>query len=177
MGYTTDFYGELTISPNLTPEQVAYLQAFNRTRRMMRKPDLLDLPDPKRAAVGLLLGKDCEYFVGSEENYGQIRDLSIIDYNQPPESQPGLWCQWTVSDDGSTLMWDEGEKFYDYVPWLVYLIQHFFKPWGRVLNGEIEWIGEDSDDRGTIYVADNQVEAITAEIRTPRPSWEREAKL
>ena len=72
-------------------------------------------------------------------------------------TQPGLWCQWVVSDDGKYLEWDGGEKFYNYVDWLKYLIRHFFQNWGLVLNGEIEWKGEEFNDVGKIVVKDNVV--------------------
>jgi hypothetical protein len=47
---------------------------------------------------------------------------------------------------------------------LQYLIQHFFEPWGIKLNGEIEWVGEDSSDRGKIVVVDNNVEILDGVI-------------
>lgn len=71
--------------------------------------------------------------------------------------QPGLWCHWIISEDGTKLKWNEAEKFYYYIEWLKYLINHFFEPWGIKLNGEIEWQGEDPDDFGKIIVTDNIV--------------------
>lgn len=88
-------------------------------------------------------------------------------------AQPGLWCQWAPSEDGSELAWDEGEKFYGYVEWLEYLVHHFFEPWGRKLSGEVWWRGEQDDDRGVIYVRDNEVDAVWDEIHNPGPSWSR----
>jgi hypothetical protein len=76
---------------------------------------------------------------------------------QPFPGMPGFWCQWVASDDGKRLEHDGGEKFYDYVEWLEYLIEHFIKPWGRKLNGECPWQGEENDDRGRIVVKDNIV--------------------
>jgi hypothetical protein len=160
MGYTTEFSGSFEITPALTPEQVAYLQAFNETRRMGRDArKLKSFADPKRKAVKLPLGPQGAYFVGSEGDFGQNRDASILDYNKPPEGQPGLWCQWTVSDDGTEIRWDEGEKFYYYTEWLTYIVEHFLQPWGRKIEGEVQWHGEDYDDHGTIYA--NQIEAQT----------------
>ena len=52
---------------------------------------------------------------------------------------------------------DGNEKFYEYEEWLRYLIKHFFEPSGYILNGEIEFQGEDYDDFGIIYVKDNVV--------------------
>lgn len=64
---------------------------------------------------------------------------------------PGsTWCQWVPSDDGTTLVWDEQEKFYEYTQWLQYLVHHYFGPWGCTLDGEVEWNGDDVDDRGSI---------------------------
>lgn len=72
-------------------------------------------------------------------------------------AQPGLWCQWIPTEDGTAIVWDEGEKFYDYIEWLDYLIRHFLKPWGYTLTGGVEWQGEDPDDRGRILVSDNAI--------------------
>jgi hypothetical protein len=70
------------------------------------------------------------------------------------------------SPEGDELRWDQGEKFYDYVEWLGYVIEHFMKPWGRVLDGEVEWQGDDSDDSGKIIVASNVIS--TAEMLEPQ---------
>lgn len=181
MGYTTYFDGSFEISPPLNPDQVAYLHALAGTRRMKRDAAIAEkFEDPKRKAVGLPIGEQAEFFVGSEliddgnawNCNGQSHDESIIDYNDPPDSQPGLWLQWTPSDDGETLEWDEGEKFYYYVEWLEYLIEKFFTPWGCKLNGKVEWSGEDSTDMGTIHVKDNVVKAIPVKILREEPNWD-----
>lgn len=166
MGYHTEFSGQLTIEPPLTKEQVQYINKFSDTRRMQRDPDqLAHMPDPIREAVNLPLGVNGGYYVG------QDRD-AVIEYNRPPSGQPGLWCQWVVSHDGSVLEWDGGEKFYEYGDWLRYLIEHFFSKWGRTLEGKICWQGEESDDRGIIYVhRDGSVEEIPDELTNPGPSW------
>lgn len=126
-------------------------------------------------------GNEGEYFIGGEGYAGQDYDETVIDGNSPPGQpeygsyddfkkynkelakrikngtcQPGLWCQW-VSFNGSDLAWDEGEKFYEFVSWLEYLVNNFFEPWGYKLNGEVEWQGQDFDDRGIIEVEDNEV--------------------
>jgi len=72
------------------------------------------------------------------------------------ENFPGIWCQWVPTDDGKFLEWDTGEKFYNYVEWLEYVIE-MLKPKGYVLNGEVRWRGEEFDDIGTIIVRDNDV--------------------
>ena len=173
MGYTTDFSGCLTITPPLSPEQASYIQAFNGTRRMKRSAEAESLDDDKRNAVGLPLGVDAGYFVGGGGDFGQAHDSSVIDHNAPPSGQPGLWCQWTVDDEGTELTWDEGEKFYNYEEWLNYLVENFFKPWGCELDGQIDWIGEDSNDRGTIYAKGFLVEAVSDSITNYGPSWNK----
>lgn len=117
---------------------------------------------------------------------------SIIDYNTPPghvmyndplykgmllyqenirrskecECQPSLWCQWILNDEGTELMWDEGEKFYNYIDWLNYLIKMFFTPWGIKLHGVVEYQGENPSDKGEIFVSsqaeirDKKIESI-----------------
>jgi hypothetical protein len=114
---------------------------------------------------------------------------SILDHNMPPgeikiiftpdeyaesrkksqekrdngECQPGLWCNWEVVEcnDNHILQWDGGEKFYEYINWLKYLINNFFNPWDVKLNGEIIWTGEDIVDFGKIIVTNNMVEVYT----------------
>lgn len=131
-----------------------------------------------------------EYFAKDDNNCGQNSDSSIIDYNMASGEigwkeydgdwnkrdelqkalnadkikQPGLWCQWVLSDDGTELSWDGGEKFYNYIEWLKYYVVHFFEPWGIKLNGEITWQGEDSNDMGKIIVTDNVIEIYEGEV-------------
>lgn len=158
MGYTTDFSGEFKVSPPLKPEHQKYLRVFSETRRMSRNPALaVDLPDPVREAAGLDIGVEGQYFVGGIGYAGQDEDPSITNYNEPPAAQPGLWCQWEPNEEGTAIRWDGGEKFYEYVKWLQYLLDHFLIPWGYTLDGEVEWQGEDRDDRGKIIVQANQV--------------------
>lgn len=73
------------------------------------------------------------------------------------QKMPGIWCQWVPSEDGEYIQWDGGEKFYEYIEWLQWLVVNFFQPKGYVLNGKIDWEGEDSEDIGTIIVKDNMV--------------------
>lgn len=142
----------------IKPDHIAYLQAFSNTRRMKRDPAIADkFPDPVRHKVGLPIGKEGGYFVAGRGVAGQDRDQSILDYNNPPKGQPGLWCHWKPTEDGTAILWDQGEKFYDYVKWIDYLIAHFLGPWGYVLNGVVKWVGEDRSDRGKIVIKENDV--------------------
>jgi hypothetical protein len=145
----------------LKPGHAAYLKQFSKVRRMRRAPrKLKHLPDPLREAVGLPLGKEGGYFVSGGGPAGQDHDASVLDYNRPPAGQPGLWCHWVPNELGTAIVWNGGEKFYDYVEWLQYLIDHFLAPWGYLLNGDMKWAGEHESDRGTISVKDNQVTVL-----------------
>jgi len=156
MGYTTDFCGHFTLDKPLNTAQIAYLKAFNETRRMSRDAAIAaTLPDPIREAVGLPIGKDGQYFVGGSGFMGQDGDASVKGYNDNSPEQPGLWCQWIPSEDGTVIEWDGGEKFYYYTEWITYIIEHFLKPWGLVLSGDVEWSGEEGGDLGIIRIEDN----------------------
>lgn len=182
MGYTTNFAGKFKFSQPLTPEQQSYLNTFSGTRRMKRDPKILQELYNGEFGFNGEYGVDGEYFAKDDGQYGQSSDSSIIEYNTPPgqllfdrskltwdqyyalnelqikegKCQPGLWCHW-ISEDGSSLEWDGGEKFYNYVEWLQYLINHFFAACGVKLNGKVKWQGEDRRDRGTITVIDNEI--------------------
>lgn len=35
--------------------------------------------------------------------------------------------------------------------------EHFFKPWGIVLNGTVDWQGEESGDAGSIKIENGEI--------------------
>ena len=85
MAHGTTYSGGFFLDRPLAPHHHAYLTRFSQTRRMKRDPRLAEqLPDPLRVAVGLPIGLDGAYFVGSEDDLGQVRDPSLVDYNTPP---------------------------------------------------------------------------------------------
>ena len=92
------------------------------------------------------------------ETYKKFQQKRHEDGYQP-NGKPSIWLQWEiVEEDGKHyLEWDGGEKFYEYVKWLEYVIKYIFKGWGLKLNGNIEWRGEGWDDTGNILVDDNKV--------------------
>ena len=165
MGYTTAFVGAFTSVPALTEAQRAYLIAFAETRRMQRdEAKAAKLEDPLREAVGLPVGRDGGYFVNGQGFCGQDDDPSVLDSNGPPEGQPGLWCQWVPNEDGTAIVWDNGEKFYHYVEWIQYIVTHFMEPWNVTLNGEVTWCGEDPYDHGKIVITNNCITAMSGEV-------------
>lgn len=87
----------------------------------------------------------------SEERHGKEKHLN-------PEAQPpDIWCNWTVSDDGQFLLWNDEEKFQNYAEWLEFVIKKFFVYWKVTLNGSIEWRGEERNDIGRLIIKDNKL--------------------
>jgi hypothetical protein len=147
MGYTTDFRGQFDLNKKLDDETHAFLVKFNQSRHV------------KRDIEGF--GVEGEFFVDGEvDEWGvrQTSDATVVDYNRPPRTQPGLWCQWTPTDDRQGIEWDGNEKFYNYEEWINYLTDKILAPKGYVLNGEVEWVGEEVfDDRGVIRILNNNI--------------------
>ena len=171
MGYTTEFQGQINIDPPLNKDEIEYLKKFAASRRMNRRSG--------------------PYYADEEDSstFGR-EDPDIIDYNRPPDGQPGLWCDWVPTDDGVAIIWDGMEKFYNAEEWMAYIINHFLKPdaevqklvdgivvphpfvnftFDHVLNGRIDAQGEDPDDRWILIVEDNVVKVAEAEIHFPEP--------
>jgi hypothetical protein len=144
MGYTTDFMGKFDFNKPLSDKMFNFLKLFNETRRMKRN-------------VEEVFGVEGEFYVFGGGSYGQDHETNIVDYNQEPSTQPSLWLQWTPTEDRLSLEWDSGEKFYSYTEWLVYLIHKVLAPNGYVLNGTVQWQGEENGDVGEIFVEDNRV--------------------
>jgi len=148
MGYDTDLEGEFKINKPVDNETAKLLRGLAETRRM------------KRSGLPEKYGIDGEFFCEDTDDFGQDETPSqgkIVDSNEPPRTQPGLWCQWELQEDNQTLMWDGNEKFYDYIEWLKYLIDKILAPRGYVVNGKVTWSGEEQGDTGKITVIKNKV--------------------
>lgn len=155
MGYTTQFQGRIEIVPPLNQAEIDFLTKFANTRRMDRR--------------------NGPYFVDGSGFMGQGEDADVINHNVPPAGQPGLWCKWVPTEDGTSLVWDEREKFYHSVEWMKYLIHHFleqgaiaaaelpFLQANHRLNGSIMAQGEDMNDRWKLIVTDNVVTTVDLE--------------
>ncbi|MGC4117276.1 MAG: hypothetical protein QM765_22490 [Myxococcales bacterium] len=160
MGYSTDFFGKVQITPPLNAQEVAYLTKFSETRRMHLKQG--------------------PYFVSQPGYAGQEDGPDVVDYNEPPPGQPGLWCQWVPADDGAALGWNGAEKFYEAEAWMQYLVEHFLRPGAKAassgdpqfagftfnhrVEGRILASGEEFPDLWRIDVADNQVSTYRYEL-------------
>jgi len=143
MGYTTDFVGAFELNQKLDEVTHTFLKGLGTTRRMARN------------LKGF--GVEGEFFCPIDDDYGQKRTPDVIDYNRPPKTQPDLWCQWIPTEDGMSIIWNSGEKFYNYEKWIRYIIGTTLAPRGYVLNGSVKWFGEERSDVGVITIADNVV--------------------
>ena len=134
MGYNTEFFGRFNTSKELTKEQIEYLIMFSESRRLKRDPTKISKQKNvnKRCLellkiLNLPIGKEGEFYCGKED-YNELNE-SIINYNHNPTTQPGLSCDWIPNEDGSSIIQSGMEKFYEYVEWIEYMIESFFKPW------------------------------------------------
>jgi len=89
-------------------------------------------------------------------NEGEDLGIKMID-------QPSGYCQWMPTKDGMGIEYDGGEKFYDYVEWIEWVITNLLKPEGYVVNGEVEW-RDDYGETGKIIVKDNKVQAKKGKV-------------
>lgn len=158
MSYSIVISGQFKLDRSLEPTQAAYLRKLAATRRMKRSVKALQsLPDPIREAVGLPIGLDGEFFVGSKARMGQdLNHPSVLSDSTPPGKQPGLWCGWVPSKNGKSIVWN-GTSDFDAHAWICYLIERFLAPWGYELSGEVSVEGEDDLLIGRIIVRENKV--------------------
>jgi hypothetical protein len=119
----------------------------------------------------------------TEEHAGLLR--AIVKFEQTEATQaifaaiaaspepdlPGHAGLLEVSEDRKCLLPEEGESRHGIRLWLKLLVQHLFVPLGYTLNGEVLWEGEDHDDSGSIFIKDNQIEAVDDLIFNAGPSW------
>lgn len=143
MGHTTEFKGSFKFDKPLSNKIRKFLKKLNETRRVKRNVDLA-------------YGVDGEFFVFDKGFVGQD---NVVNHNEPPSTQPSLWCRWKPNKEGTKLKWDGVEKFYDYTEWLVYIIDKILTPNGYTLNGKVKYWGEliAEKDSGEIRVVNNVV--------------------
>ncbi|MDN3056072.1 hypothetical protein PH213_16255 [Streptomyces sp. SRF1] len=162
MSEFTNFIGSVSIEPPLNESEVLYLQRFSNTRRMARTSGPYST-----VATGRLV----------------VPDGDILDINEPPVGQPGLYCQWIPGESGASLEWSRRSKFPFAAEWMSYIIDQFLKPgaalademaapmknryyapefqeftFNHTLNGEVVGVGE-FGERCRIIVSGNRVRA------------------
>jgi hypothetical protein len=71
--------------------------------------------------------------------------------------KPHGYLQWVPAVSMDALVWDKGEKFYDYVEWLKFARNVLRGDYGIELDGQIHWTGEDTKDVGTITIKGDDI--------------------
>ena len=150
MGYTTEFTGTFKLNKKLDAETHKLLVGLSETRRVARNIEGY--------------GVQGEFYVDGSGFAGQNREANIIDYNRPPKTQPGLWCNWTPTEDGMEIEWNGAEKFYYYVEWIEYLLNKVLLPRGYSLHGAVAWSGEEEGDLGAIQISKGVVRTLKGEV-------------
>lgn len=169
MGYTTVFAGKFNLNKELDDETFNLLKGLAESRRMKR-----DINKLKEMGFIGDYGIEGEFFTQGKGFLGQDNDESVIDYNRPPITQPGLWLQWTPTEDKMGLEWDQGEKFYEAENWIKYLINKILEPRGYIVNGVVNAQGEDNNDKYNITVINNKVIVNKGfSILAPIPNFEK----
>jgi hypothetical protein len=139
MGYTTDFIGHVDIEPPLNDAEQAYLAAFAASRRWRRPNGPYAVPGNPAA---------------EEEHPSATEDRRI---NEPPNGQPGLWCDWVPCWDGCCLAYNGHEKFYSPTRWMSYLIEHFLIPGAHAAGSGLPQFEE--------FTFDHRLDGIVAGCR------------
>ena len=85
----------------------------------------------------------------------------ILEASEDPDTIQGekpvrSYMQWVPTESLDQIVWDGGEKFYDYTAWMQWMCG-LLASWGVSANGTVFWSGEDADDTGTIDVTHNAV--------------------
>ena len=159
MGYSTDFNGEIKISPKLKANDKEFLDKFFQIRHMKR--DMTKLKDISENLIKEC-GKDGCFYLKDYDNFNEMYDdKTIININDSGD-MPSLYCNLEIVEENgeSFVQWNGSEKTYGVNVengWFTWLIDNFFKPGGYVLNGETTWQGEEDDDTGTIKIENNIV--------------------
>lgn len=152
MGYYTDFIGAFRIDRPIAKEIADLIRGLANTRRMKRDNAMLI-----EAGYGDC-GVDGEFFCIDDGRFGEdIFPESVVDENQPPATQPSLWCEWLLAEDNQTIQCGFGDMFESYVEWIQYLIDKILAPNGYYVNGRVAYRGEEFTDFGLIEVNNNKV--------------------
>jgi hypothetical protein len=122
MSYDVQFSGKFLLNKPLDYNTYEFLKKLAETRRVKRKV----LP---------VYGIEGEFYV--EDDYSS----SIIDRENPPITQPSLYCQWIPSTDHRYIKWDGKENFSEAIEWIEYIISKVLAPRNYILNGIVNWQG------------------------------------
>lgn len=157
MGITTYFDGAFTLEPALTRDQVRTIKQVSKHRHSndshpFEPVDLVAQVPYEMPARGVKLAPVTRERATSGAEYDG--DMEGSERAWP---FPSIWCDWEVSEDGTRLRWNEGEKFYNYEGWLRFLIAQFLVPWEVTISGRVEFCREDDEVSGSLCALGSRI--------------------
>ena len=183
MGYTIDYNGEFKLNKPLRETHATFLRDFAKTRHYHRvwkdeEQNGWMFVDPDEDLEPDLSNEDFKkvlyaipYDHYARKSY-ELEHWSCVDWNEVNPGMPSFYCQWIPNEFNNGIEWDGGEKFYKAKEWLELMIEHFFKPWGYVLNGEVEIENGESEygfNFGYLIVEDNVVRIVSGDNEDDYP--------
>lgn len=178
MGYTIKYSGRFNLNKSLTDDQAKFLRDFAATRHYSRAwkedeengkwfvdPDCKFEPDffNDKEYEKVLYAKPYNH---KKRKAYELEKWGCADYSEVNPGMPSFYCQWVPTEDMMGIEWDGGEKFYNAKEWLEFIIENYLKPWGYVLNGQVEYkYGENEypSEFGFLIIKDNIVDVIADE--------------
>lgn len=152
MGYDIYWNSDAQITPPLTDQHLTELK-YIVLDEDPRKQDVFaqvsfsrDVEDMHQRFHGPMIGDTLTWELGAERD-------SLPDLAEP--------TRWYVDDAVAAFR---------------YLIENFFKPRRYTLDGDLDWSGDASEDRGVVYIGGDKVEPVEDIIDNPGPSWKRERR-
>jgi len=91
----------------------------------------------------------------------ELLEMADMDRDKAKETTgTDAYLQWVPADTMEHIVWDGGEKFYEYVPLMTWLCG-WLDERGITANGTLFWSGESASDVGRLIVTKNVVTTDT----------------
>ncbi len=169
MSYNLNFTGKFKLSKPLEKEQIEYIQAFSKTKKVLRDSDLCSkVYDPLRLSVKLPIGQDGDFCVfGLNDSHKSYEsDLTVVNSERPSLNHPSSWCSWTCSDDGKYIIIVQDYKnVYMFFQWLIYILNNILKFFdNRYIIGTVSYRGSDRLDSGKIIAYKDRLEFYKQQV-------------
>lgn len=133
----TELKGKFSLNKELDEETSKLLHGLANTRRMARDIDKL-----KELGFNGDYGVEGEFFVDSVvgEDIDYEEDVTILNVNIQPSTQPSLWCDWVPSEDNLSIHAPESPNFWRSQEWMNYILERILNPRGYYVSGTVELI-------------------------------------
>lgn len=94
--------------------------------------------------------KEAKFFLGMMYNEEMTVEQMVENYDISSKLQRS-YLQWAPGEDLQSFVWNQEEKFYEYVEWLQFVVDRL-KEIDVGVSGQITWSGEDTGDTGVITI-------------------------